>query len=136
MADLYRRLTERRCDCASRINWVTKWPNGLTASRSWIALRASLRDRAVGGTIYSTTIRWMLGFERWSSTSNKGRLHIGALILFFQARNVSGSKLPTTIALDQCVRELHDSIERFAVRCSLHARFSENNCRVTAVKAR
>ena len=56
--------------------------------------------------------------------------------LFLNPRNMSGGKLPTTIALDQGVRELHDSIERFAVRCSFHARFSENNGRVIAVKPR
>jgi len=49
---------------------------------------------------------------------------------------MSGGKLPTTVALDHCVRELHDSVEWFAVRCSFHARFSENNCRVIAVKPR
>ena len=49
---------------------------------------------------------------------------------------MSGGKLPTAIALDQRVGELHDSIERFAVRRSFHARFSENNCRVIAVKPR
>ena len=59
-----------------------------------------------------------------------------AYTLFLNPRNMSGGKLPTAIALDQRVRELHDSIERFAVRCSFHARFSENNCRVIAVKPR
>ena len=59
-----------------------------------------------------------------------------AYTLFLNPRNMSGGKLPTTIALDQRVRELHDSIERFAVRCSFHARFSENNCRVIAIKPR
>jgi hypothetical protein len=49
---------------------------------------------------------------------------------------MSGGKLPPTIALDQRVRELHDSIERFAVSCSFHARFPENNCRVITVKPR
>jgi hypothetical protein len=47
--------------------------------------------------------------------------------LFFNPRNMSGGKLPTAVALDQCVGELHNSIERFAVRCSFHTRFSENN---------
>jgi hypothetical protein len=56
--------------------------------------------------------------------------------LFLNPRNMSGGKLPMTIALDQGVRELHDSIKRFAVRCSFHARFSENNGRVIAVNAR
>ncbi len=56
--------------------------------------------------------------------------------LFLNPRNMSGGKLPATIALDQRVRELHDSIERFAVCCSFHARFSENNCRVITVKPR
>jgi hypothetical protein len=51
--------------------------------------------------------------------------------LFLNPRDMSGGKLPTTIALDQRVCELHDSIERFAVRRSFHARFSENDCRVT-----
>ena len=59
-----------------------------------------------------------------------------AYTLFFNPRNMSSGKLPTTIALNQRVRELHDSIERLAVRCSFHARFSENNCRVIAVKPR
>jgi hypothetical protein len=54
--------------------------------------------------------------------------------LFLNSRDVSCHKLPTAIALDQCVRELHDSIKRFAVRCAFYARFSENNCRVIAVK--
>jgi hypothetical protein len=49
---------------------------------------------------------------------------------------MSGGKLPTTVALDHCVRELHDSVEWFAVRYSFHARFPENNCRVIAVKPR
>jgi hypothetical protein len=56
--------------------------------------------------------------------------------LFLNPRNMSGGKLPTAIALNQRVRELHDSIEQFAVRCSFHARFSENNCRVITVKPR
>ena len=59
-----------------------------------------------------------------------------AYTLFLNSRNVSGGKLPTAIALDQCVCELHDSIERLAVRFSFYARFSENNCHVIAVKAR
>jgi len=59
-----------------------------------------------------------------------------AKALFLNPGNMSGGKLPTTVALDQCVRELHDSVEWFAVRCSFHARFSENNCRVIAVKPR
>lgn len=49
---------------------------------------------------------------------------------------MAGGKLATTITLDQRVGELHDSIERFAVRCSFHARFSENNSCVIAVKPR
>src|SRR5436190_5797086 len=56
--------------------------------------------------------------------------------LFLDPRNMSGGKLPTTVALDHCVRELHHSVEWFAVRCSFHARFSENNCRVISVKPR
>jgi len=51
-------------------------------------------------------------------------------------RNVPHGKLPTTVALDQCVRELHDSIEPLAVRCSFHARFSQNNGYIIAVKPR
>ena len=49
---------------------------------------------------------------------------------------MSGGKLPMAIALDQCIRELHDSIKRFAIGCSFHARFPENNCGVIAVKSR
>jgi hypothetical protein len=45
-----------------------------------------------------------------------------AYTLFLKSRNVPGGKLPTAIALNQRVRELHDSIEWFAVRCSFHAR--------------
>ena len=59
-----------------------------------------------------------------------------ATALFLNPRNMSGGKLPTAFALNECVGELHNSIERFAVRCSFHARFSENNCRVIAVKPR
>ena len=59
-----------------------------------------------------------------------------AYTLFLNPGNMSGGKLPMTVALDHCVRELHDSIEWFAVRCSFHARFPENNCRVIAVKPR
>ena len=59
-----------------------------------------------------------------------------AYTLFLDPGNMSGGKLPTTVALDHCVRELHDSVEWFAVRCSFHARFSENNCRIIAVKPR
>jgi len=47
--------------------------------------------------------------------------------LFLNPGDMPGGKLPTAIALDQCVGELHNSIERFAVRCSFHPRFSENN---------
>ena len=57
-------------------------------------------------------------------------------LLFFEPRNMSGGKLLTAITLDQRVRELHDSIERFAVRCSFDHGFTDNNCRVIAVKAR
>src|SRR5262249_34933619 len=56
--------------------------------------------------------------------------------LFLDLRNVPGGKLPATIALDQRVRELHDSIECFAVRCSFHARFPENNRYAIIVKSR
>src|SRR5262245_49477320 len=59
---------------------------------------------------------------------------INALLL--NPRNMSRGKLPATIALDQCVRELHYSIEWFAIRYSLHARFSEDNCHVVAVHPR
>jgi hypothetical protein len=59
-----------------------------------------------------------------------------ACTLFLNPRNMSGGKLPKTIALDQRVRELHDSIERLAVRCSFHTCFSENDCSVIAVKPR
>ena len=52
------------------------------------------------------------------------RLAAARLRLFFQSGNVPRRKLPTTIALDQCICELHDSIEWFAVRCSFHARFA------------
>jgi hypothetical protein len=31
-------------------------------------------------------------------------------MLFLDPRNMLGGKLPTTIALDQCVRKLHESI--------------------------
>src|SRR5206468_6197282 len=54
--------------------------------------------------------------------------------LFLNPRNMSCGKLPATIALDQRVRELHDSIERLAVRSSFHACFSENNGYAIAVK--
>ena len=57
-----------------------------------------------------------------------------AYALFLDPRNMSGGKLPTTVALDHCIRELQDSIEWFAVSCSFHARFSENNGDVIAVK--
>jgi hypothetical protein len=56
--------------------------------------------------------------------------------LFLNPGNMPSRKLPMTVALDHCVRELHGSIEWFAVRCSFHARFPENNCRVIAVKPR
>ena len=62
-------------------------------------------------------------------------MRIAYYTLFLNPRNMSGGKLPTAIALDQCVCELHDSIERFAVRCSFHARFSENNCCARCRKA-
>ena len=64
------------------------------------------------------------------------RCRCQACMLFLNLRNMSGRKLPTIIALDQGVRELHDSVERFAVRCSFYACFSENNCRVITVKPR
>jgi hypothetical protein len=44
--------------------------------------------------------------------------------LFLNPRNMSSGELPTTIASDQSVGELHDSIELFAVRCSFHTRFA------------
>jgi hypothetical protein len=59
-----------------------------------------------------------------------------AYTLFLNPRNMSGGKLPTAVALDQRVRELHNSIERFAVRRSFHTRFSENNGYAVAVKPR
>jgi adenylate cyclase len=62
------------------------------------------------------------------------RLRLG-YTLFLDPRNVSGRKLPTAIALNESVGELHDSIERFAVRCSFHTRFSQNHGCVT-IKAR
>src|SRR5262249_16384535 len=60
----------------------------------------------------------------------------GLFAFVLQARNMSRSKLPTAIALDHCVSELHDSVERLAVRCSFHTRFSENDGYAIAVKPR
>ena len=79
-------------------------------------------------------------FRRLAETNFKSattdRFWLPAPYLFLDPRNVSGSKLPTAITLDQSVRELHDSIERFAVRRSFHPGFTDNNCRVIAVKPR
>jgi hypothetical protein len=47
--------------------------------------------------------------------------------LFLNPGNMSCGKLPATIAFDQRVGELHDSIKCFAVRCSFHARFANDN---------
>jgi len=44
-----------------------------------------------------------------------------------------GRKLPSTIALDQRVRELHDAIEWLALRGSFYAGFSENDRCVVSV---
>src|SRR5262249_7600837 len=65
-----------------------------------------------------------------------GRLACRMFQLFLKPRNVSGCKVPAAVVLDQRVGELHDSIESFAVRCSFHARFSEYNGYVIAVKPR
>ena len=47
-----------------------------------------------------------------------------------------GGKLPPPIAFDQSVSELHNAIERLAVCCSFHTRFSENDGDVVTVKSR
>src|SRR5262245_21440115 len=64
--------------------------------------------------------------------NGKWPLPRSVLSLFLNPRNMSSGKLPMTTPLDHCVGELHDSIERFAVRCSFHARLSQNNGRVIA----
>ena len=65
------------------------------------------------------------------------RLRLGRrLHAILNPRNMSGGKLPTAVAPDQCVRELHNSVEWFAVRCSFHARLPENNRCVITVKPR
>jgi len=56
--------------------------------------------------------------------------------LLINPGNVSGGKLPTAIALDQCIGELYNSIEWLAIRRSFYVRFSENNCHIIAVKPR
>ena len=56
--------------------------------------------------------------------------------LLFQARNMPSGKPPLRIALDQRVRELHDSIERFAVHYSLYTRLSKNNGHVASIQPR
>src|SRR6516162_4103011 len=55
--------------------------------------------------------------------------------LLLERRNVAGGNLPPAIPLDQSIRELHHSIEWFAVRFSFHMRFSKNNRCVVAVQA-
>ena len=65
-----------------------------------------------------------------------GRLACRMFQLLLDPRHMPSGKLPSTVAFDQRVRELHDSIERFAVRRSFHARFPEDNSYVIAVKPR
>src|SRR5213596_1412964 len=80
---------ERPFGCVWKINWVTKWPNGLIASTSWIALRTSVRDKAVGGTMCSIIIRWMLGFERCGSqVQYQGKTRIERKLGYFGCREV------------------------------------------------
>src|SRR6185369_691713 len=75
-------------------------------------------------------------YRKIESGLEKAAASAATSILFLKPRNVSRGKLPPTIALDQGVRELHDSIERFAVGCSFYARFPQNNCRIVAIKPR
>src|SRR5437868_226223 len=59
-----------------------------------------------------------------------------ALRLLLQPRNVPRSKLPTSITFHQSIRELHDTVERLALRCSFHPRLSEYNRHVIAIEPR
>src|SRR5207244_9424117 len=59
-----------------------------------------------------------------------------ALRLLLQPRNVPRSKLPAAITFHQSIRELHDTVERLAFRCSFHPRLSEYNPHVIAIESR
>jgi hypothetical protein len=79
-----------------------------------------------------------LGIEERRKTEKRVRLppRCQAHTLFLDPRNMSCGNLPTTIALDQRVGELHHAIKWFAIGCSFHMRFAKNDRCVIAIKAR